>query len=470
MALQDGLLSFQIKETIFLSSDKTGIGELKELELVPDVEIIENPTEISITGCLQLHGKYEPVRSTSEDAEGGADTLVSAMKFTPLRFERNDTGLYGSDAQLAHRIPLNITIPSNRVADIEEIYAIVDSFDYQLEGPNQLVIEAELKIAGIVLTEQQQQAEAAEAEEWEFVHVASEQDESVVRPATLDDIERKLAELEQEIARQEVSQQEVFQQESTRELPLPYIQPYVIGLEPPEYAQTFHQQTSEGSSQHFGDVSSDQDSTAENAAQPEEDQIEAVWESNQVTEVAAKEEEVAQQDQPLEAQNQETEQQNADAEPAEETVAAEADAVETSVQEAEEIEEQAAEEKEMRVAISSKPSKQESGSLNLTSIFTQARRAQENLAAESTESSSSASRMPARQQVDSSMLEAMHNLTSFVRNKEERYSRLKLCIIQRDETLESISMRYSLPVSKIVEVNKLTSDRIVEGQILYIPQ
>ena len=29
MALQDGLLSFAIKETIFLSSDRAGIGELQ---------------------------------------------------------------------------------------------------------------------------------------------------------------------------------------------------------------------------------------------------------------------------------------------------------------------------------------------------------------------------------------------------------------------------------------------------------
>jgi len=64
----------------------------------------------------------------------------------------------------------------------------------------------------------------------------------------------------------------------------------------------------------------------------------------------------------------------------------------------------------------------------------------------------------------------MQNLTSFVKSKEERSSQLKMCIIQRDETLEHIAQRYSMPVSKIVEVNRLATEQLVAGQILYIPQ
>jgi stage VI sporulation protein D len=456
MTLQDGLLSFQIKETIFLSSDKTGIGELKELELVPDIEILENSTEVSITGCLQLHGKYEPVRSTSEEDEGGADTLVAAMKFTPFQFDRREGGLYGSEQELVHRIPLNITIPSNRVSDIADIYAIVDSIDYQLESPNQLVIEAELKIAGIALADEEKLPEP----EWEFVHVAQDQEEPTVETASLDDIERKLAQLEQEIARKETEQHE-----STQDLSQPYFKPYVVGFEPPAYQPptyqhpptyqppaylqptypayqpTSYQSNEEETQQQFGDVSSEQQQNAENeTVMSSEQQTDDFLKSSQVTEVAAQEEDMVQ-------------------EPP-----AEADVLE--VAQAEEPVEDA---KEMRVAIGSKPSQAQKESLNLTSIFAQASRAQEHQSYETMESSSSSLRRSNVKEQDSATLEAMHNLTSFVRNKEERYSTMKLCIIQRDETLESISARYSLPVSKILEVNKLSSDRVVEGQILYIP-
>ncbi len=470
MALQDGLLSFQIKETIFLSSDKAGIGDLKELELVPDVEIIENPGEVSITGCLQLHGKYEPVRGTSEDDEGGADTLLAAMKFTPFQFEQKNGSLYGSDLELAHRIPLNITIPSNRVSDIEDIYAIVDSFDYQLEAPNQLIIEAQLKIAGIGLEDQATQSEAAGEPEWEFVHAANEQEEHVVETASLDDIERKLAELEQEIA-----QKDTDRQERARELPQPYVKPYVLGFEPPAYEQASFPPPSEDSYQPFGDLSSEQQQT-EYA-----EKNEAVFtggqlseQSDHMTEVSAQDDEVIPTEQSAVDAPQQAEPATANEELPEE-MAVEVMASETPVQEVAETEEPAQPEepveevKEMRVAIGSKPTSSGSGSLNLTSIFSQARRAQEYAAPDAPESASSSSRKPSLQEPDSTTVEAMHNLTSFVRNKEERYSTMKLCIIQRDETLESISTRYSLPVSKILEVNKLTSDRVSEGQILYIP-
>jgi stage VI sporulation protein D len=153
-----------------------------------------------------------------------------------------------------------------------------------------------------------------------------------------------------------------------------------------------------------------------------------------------------------------------------ETEADEGDPAEFDQEEEVQVSQPADETKEMRVAISSKPSKDEGQKLNLTSIFSQARRVQEAQAAEVNESSSSSSRRSALPEADSLSLEAVHSLTSFIRNKEERYSTLKLCIIQQDDTLESISHKYSLPVSRIVEVNKLTSDRLTEGQILYIPQ
>ncbi|WP_200890114.1 hypothetical protein, partial [Bradyrhizobium japonicum] len=189
-------------------SNKASIAELKELELLPDVEIMETPTEISITGCLYLQGKYTPVEETREKREGGTDTLVSALQFTPFPHEENQTSefLYEPEAELSHRIPLNVSIPVDRVKEMGDVYAIVDGFDYQLVSANQLQIQADLKIAGISLqteasddTEYENEPEQDQVE-WEFVHVAEDQEENNdFQPVSLDDIERKLAALEQEI-------------------------------------------------------------------------------------------------------------------------------------------------------------------------------------------------------------------------------------------------------------------------------
>lgn len=492
MALQDNLLSFQIKETVFLSSDKAGIAELKELELLPDVQIIEGPADISITGCLHLQGKYEPSRNATETQEGGTDTLISALHFTPFQLEENQTSdfFYAPEQVLAHRIPINVSIPLSRIKELGEIYAIVDSFDYQLDAANQLQIQAELKLAGISLhnEEDDQPPPLAKEEAWEFVHVANDYDDPDFQPATLDDIERKLAELEQEIEWRHGPQAPV------QSFPTPYDQQDMEpnddddlapnedeDMEPddddgattnyddepePDYEEEMeadqgddyeeNNYDDEETDTQYGDVSytridADSDSPDRYSLQEASDTEEQEWEE------AAEEAEVdeAAYDAAYEA---------------EEIMAAlEADA--PYEDEAEAVSAPVPHEsKEMKVAISGKPAKEPEGPLNITSIFSQAKRAQEKQGSPQAESASDTADKEHVSPQDSATLEAVGNLTAVVRNNQERFSKMRLCIIQRNETLETISSRYSLPVSRIIEVNNLTSDRIVEGQILYIPQ
>lgn len=584
MAIQDGLLSFAIKETIFLSADRAGIGELKELELVPDIEVLENQSFISITGCLQLYGTYEPARGASEPTEGGAETLVEAVTFAPFPQAGNSGGLFGWEAEVNHRIPLNITIPVSRIAELGDIYAVVDGFDCQVETPHQLLIEAELKIAGIQLAEQAQRSalqpdsaaepandaaletdpdwaaaplvepamrpegetaeadlsvradvqmetdsdmhpdvvpESRAAEEWRSDSISSDQWDRVAHPASLEELEQRLSELEREMERE----------------------PHAEAGEPPEFAEMFDRPASPLPSSRtdfgdvtdhtvsgnvtapsvYGDVTDAWDQPALEADEYRSTSFEQIPPWDEVTRASAREESSRRESAPdpaasgfassKEAEVKETGGVEAQAEvketgiakteadesgiveagakaeetgvveagvKAEETgvVEAKAEAEETDIVEAQAepdvLEAQAApqeeEEREVRVAISGKPTKEEGEKLNLTSIFSQASRAQQEAqAAESAELSSSFSRRAAAFEPDSTTLEAMHNLTSFIRSKQERYSQMKLCIIQRNDTLESISQRYSLPISRILEVNKLNADQVVEGQILYIP-
>ncbi|MDR7315012.1 LysM peptidoglycan-binding domain-containing protein [Brevibacillus nitrificans] len=508
MALQDGLLSFAIKETIFLSSDRAGIGELQELELVPDVEVLENESYISITGCLQLFGKYEPIRDTAAANGGGTETLVEAMTFAPFRPEGSEGPYYGWEEQISHRVPLNITIPLERIAEIGDIYAIVDSFDYSMESPHQLLIEAELKIVGIVLSDQTaespaQQESARQEEAWEFAHVASDQPENVVEPASLEEIEQKLVELEQQMERQaepiayeeedstslynapavEVSTQDYYQPqsygevtESTEEQPTNYPQEAYTdtsiawGADTPAIESAGYEE-SPVYEPHVTNTDQAENQWVDAPLQreePEEATL-AIHDHHDpdftpvATEEATQVEELTEEAVPVMA---EPEAAPVMAEPEAAPVMAEPEAAPVMA------EPEASEEVELRVAISGKPSREETENVNITSIFSQASRAkQEALAQEAADSSSSSSRRGgSAANANPSTVEAMQNLTSFIRHKEERSSRLKMCIIQRDETLELISQRYSLPVSKIVEVNRLASEQLVAGQILYIPQ
>lgn len=502
MALQDGQLSFAIKETIFLSSDRAGIGELQELELVPDVEVLENDSYISITGCLQLVGKYEPIREAAEATGGEGESLVEAMTFTPFRQEASEQAFYGWEEQIGHRIPLNITIPLDRITEIGDIYAIVDSFDYKLESPHQMLIDADLKILGIVLGDRTEQTEQIETQAagpgegaWEYSFATGDDGQEYTEQTSLDDIDQKLSALEEELERQALP----ASYEST-ESPSMFDTPAIAQSDEDEHYEQYGDvlevaQPNPPESWETAPISYDfdsQQSSSYDSSVAYSEQSVLADEQEQMREIAEKEQGheepiLALHDQQaiayqqvsnestgssVQAESQETVQE-AVQEAVQEVVEASVVSEPEPEQEAEPVvaqPEAAAEDVEVRVAISGKPSQEERSNVNITSIFSQASRAKQEAMALEAESSSSSSRHGSAANANPSTMEAMQNLTSFVRRKEERSSQLKMCIIQRDETLEHISQRYSLPVSKIMEVNRLASEQLVAGQILYIPQ
>ena len=46
---------------------------------------------------------------------------------------------------------------------------------------------------------------------------------------------------------------------------------------------------------------------------------------------------------------------------------------------------------------------------------------------------------------------------------------MRLCIVQKDDTLHSIAERYEIPTQQIVHLNKLDDDQVLDGQLLLIP-
>lgn len=474
MALQDGLLSFQIKETFFLSSDKPAIAELKELELLPDVEILENAREISITGCLQLNGTYEPARQNNRETDEEQDTLVAAMKFTPFQFEENGSSYaYESDEVIAHRIPLNISIPIHRVTSISEIYAVVDSFDYQLVSPRQLQLEAVLKIAGLEL--QEQETASGHQSPWQFAHVAAEAESSAEESISLEEIEQKLAALEEQIEQQEraiAAESRWFPQQEPSTLKHEETAEWqadnndTTEEEPPHIAPVSYQERDdEGAG--YGDLSTDPSYPRYQPAAAQEE----TWEEPRDEAAESVAHQAAHQDEEAAVLSKQDSQETVDhADVAE--VNAQPEEADVWLQE--EVAYEPAEESqpaastEMKVAIGSKRQEEQEATVNITSIFSNAKRHQ--TAADTVEAAAAPESSQAESASERKRPDAFSNLTSVVRHTEERFSKLRICIIQRNETIESIASRYSVSPSKILEVNNLTEDRISEGQVLYIPQ
>ncbi|SFP73677.1 stage VI sporulation protein D [Salibacterium halotolerans] len=60
-------------------------------------------------------------------------------------------------------------------------------------------------------------------------------------------------------------------------------------------------------------------------------------------------------------------------------------------------------------------------------------------------------------------------LTKMMTSGEEDFSRLKMCIIQENESIEQIAERYHTTAGHLLRFNRLTHEHVEEGQILYIP-
>jgi stage VI sporulation protein D len=61
------------------------------------------------------------------------------------------------------------------------------------------------------------------------------------------------------------------------------------------------------------------------------------------------------------------------------------------------------------------------------------------------------------------------NLFLGKRSEDTEFRKIRMCIVQRDETLEVIASRYSLHPREILNYNRLDDSGVSEGQLLYIP-
>ncbi|MCD7032894.1 stage VI sporulation protein D [Metabacillus sp. GX 13764] len=65
---------------------------------------------------------------------------------------------------------------------------------------------------------------------------------------------------------------------------------------------------------------------------------------------------------------------------------------------------------------------------------------------------------------------ALYLTKIFTRDDEEEFSRVKMCIVQQGESIDSICEKYDVTVQQLMRVNRLGADKdIYEGLILYIP-
>ena len=164
------LLRFSLEESVWFQRGQE-VEELYSISLEPNVSAHQIEQYIILKGTLDLMGEYKPVEANErEEAEDPLRRYVSII-------EQREQDLF----EFHQQFPVDITIPAERVRDIEELNVGVHTFDYKLPEKGTLQITADLWIGGVYenLDEEPEQVEAVgeEASNLQREHTVQDQEE-----------------------------------------------------------------------------------------------------------------------------------------------------------------------------------------------------------------------------------------------------------------------------------------------------
>lgn len=138
--MDQSYLRFSLEESIWFKKGQE-VSELISIALDPVISVDEYEHYITIRGALELSGEYRMTEEEESDSE--------LFDFSAHRFVQRVTTREDGISELFHRFPVDITIPKNRIQNLEDVYVTVESFDYDLGENGQLVLTADISISGI---------------------------------------------------------------------------------------------------------------------------------------------------------------------------------------------------------------------------------------------------------------------------------------------------------------------------------
>ncbi|WP_161601529.1 LysM peptidoglycan-binding domain-containing protein [Paenibacillus luteus] len=432
MSDQTNGLRFDVYERVHLPDDVAAIDELEEIELVPRIQVIDQGDHAVLRGQLLLSGIY---RSQNDP-------------------ENSQT--------LEHWIPVEITLPMNRISRLDDISIDIDNFDVDLLSARTLNITGVLSLRGISAQPVQEPEESWREEPFTVVH-------------------------QRETYEEQPSEQQYGQYAS-------FEQPYIPAVNDFAVQQHF-------SDEQLSELSDEAEATVTISAAGSD----SGWSSSQMfsspIQRAEEEEEVDRQHEEREITlaSQQVSDEGwlatssviANASP---VFIAEEAAIEDSESSQQSIEQERTEpdtndstftapfepvialkpepeQQEIRIAVAGKQPQEGTVAppdVGILTLLQTSRR--EQAAREAAEQVVAQQRADEEAKVQASGDEIeWKNLFLGKRSEDEEFRKIRMCIVQRDETLDLIATRYSLNPREILVYNRLDDSGVSEGQLLYIP-
>lgn len=132
---------FDIQESLSFRADAQ-LQDLIGIALEPEISIQEFEHEISVRGVIELTGEYYPLQEVAE----GSAVAVSPGTREMENIEEQEAGTN----TFYHRFPVEISVPKNRIKQLNDVYVTIDNFDYEIPGSNVLELHATVAIYGVL--------------------------------------------------------------------------------------------------------------------------------------------------------------------------------------------------------------------------------------------------------------------------------------------------------------------------------
>ena len=371
-------LRFDIYERIYLADNSVDIKELEEVELVPHIQVYTEQNEAVLKGNLYLTGKY-----VGDVPDGESRTLE-------------------------HFIPVEITLPIERVHNMSEVSAEIENFDVEVLSPRSVNVTGVLTLHGIEWMQKVEDwlGEEEAFFEYEVVPLARHKEQGDESFPTSQPVSKSLDPEPVQVgatSNQRPAGQRPFEEELDEE------------TEPAEW--TVYQQG---------------DSTFEEA-------IPAMGEETTIDEANA----------PKEPAQPEADATNSNPEPAE------------AVQEANEAEDDKP--ADVKIAFGTKPERE--GPYHLQSLLNKSK-------TDPPADRSAREITKEEPPIPESKADMVEWTKLFVRSQDERdsFKRVRIYIVQKEDSLESIAEKYNLHPRELLLHNKLERQEVSEGTLLVIPR
>ncbi|HEX6592984.1 MAG TPA: LysM peptidoglycan-binding domain-containing protein [Bacillota bacterium] len=398
MLNDSSVFSFELNESLHFERGQE-VAEIISISLDPEISIQSFHEYISIRGVIELQGEYLKVDllDNSED-----DFMLSYENEHSKRYIEKVADTADGTATFTHRFPVEISVPTYRVNDLDDIKVRISSFDYELPNESQLQLKSTIKIYGISDLDRQSPEkidasdggiEEEQRADTETMEANTQQIEDHFHVEMMKEKQHELDSVEKELSLERAD--EWSQEEDVS---------HQDGDDQPHSAEHEQSQKQEESGDEKGRWTKTKTQSFAQFFNKEESEESGHISSEQLESLS------------------------------EQLFSEEKDVNEPSL------------------TVDASPSISEW-------MDESSRSADDQQESESSE----------RTKNNSPQIEDAQYLSRMFEESEERYSKMRLCIVQEHDTLESIAERYKTTSLQLIHKNQLADENIVKGQLLYIP-